>query len=111
MVGAWNKLLVAAGSLFPGLGNTYAALGAWDTQLTDLPISPERKANLHLPVDTTEDHGAHGIFDGRAGGLFDPSFLRSLPDIVRTFVKAVRQTTRAKSQRYSRSLALEKMDD
>ena len=37
VVGAWNKLLVVAGSLFPGLGNTYAALGAWDTQLTDLP--------------------------------------------------------------------------
>ena len=74
VVGAWNKLLVAAGSLFPGIGNTYAALGAWDTQLTELPISPERKANLHLPVDTTEDHGAHGIFDNRAGGLFDPSF-------------------------------------
>ena len=37
VVGAWNKLLVVAGSLFPGLGNTYAASGAWDTQLTDLP--------------------------------------------------------------------------
>ena len=61
--------------LFPGLGNTYAALGALETQLTDLPPSPERKANLHLPVDTAEDHGAHGIFDDRAGRLFDPSFL------------------------------------
>ena len=94
MVGAWNKLLVVAGSLFPGLGNNYAALGAWDTQLTDLPISPRRKANLHLPVDTTEDHGAHGIFDDRAGGLFDPSFLRSLPDVARTFWTAWGRTAR-----------------
>ena len=110
VVGAWNKLLVVAGSLFPGLGNSYAALGAWDTQLTDLPISPERKANLHLPVDTTEDHGAHGMFDDRAGGLFDPSFLRSLPDVVRTFVTALRQTAGAKSQSYSRRLELERID-
>jgi NAD(P)-dependent dehydrogenase (short-subunit alcohol dehydrogenase family) len=106
VVGAWNKLLVVAGSLFPGLGNAYAALGAWDTQLTDLAISPRRRANLHLPVDTEEDYGAHGIFDDRAGGLFDPSFLRSLPDVARTLLTALGWTARAKSERYSRSLAL-----
>ena len=105
VVGAWNKLLVVAGSLFPGLGNTYAALGAWDTQLTDLPISPGREVNLHLPVDTAEDYGAHGIFDDRAGGLLDPSFLRSLPDVARTFWAACGRTARAKTRRYSRSVA------
>ena len=110
VVGAWNKVLVVAGSMFPGLGNTYAALGAWDTQLTDLPLSPERKANLHLPVDTAEDHGAHGIFDDRAGGLFDPSFLRSLPDVARTFWAACGRTARAKGRRYSRGLALKAVD-
>ena len=110
VVGAWNKLLVVAGSLFPGLGNNYASLGAWDTQLTDIPISPGRKANLHLPVDTTEDHGAHGIFDDRAGGLFDPSFLRSLPDVARTFRAACGRTVRAKGRRYSRALALRAVD-
>ena len=102
VVGAWNKLLVVAGSLFPGLGNNYAALGAWDTQLTEIPISPERKANLHLPVDTTTDHGAHGIFDDRAGGALDPSFLRSLPNVARTFWTALGWTAQAKSRRYSR---------
>ena len=110
VVGGWNKLLVVAGSLFPGLGNNYASLGAWDTQLTDIPISPGRKANLHLPVDTTEDHGAHGIFDDRAGGLFDPSFLRSLPDVARTLRAACAQTMRAKGRRYSRVLALKAVD-
>lgn len=106
VVGAWNKLLVVAGSLFPGLGNNYAALGAWDTQLTEIPISPERKANLHLPVDTTTDHGAHGIFDDRAGGALDPSFLRSLPNVARTFWTALGWTAQAKSRRYSRIMAL-----
>jgi short chain dehydrogenase len=107
VVGTWNKLLVAAGSLFPGLGNNYAALGAWESQLTDLPLAPDRAANLHLPVDTAQDHGAHGIFDDRAGGLLDPSFLQSLGDIARTFVEALRRTLRAKSRRYSRDLLIE----
>ena len=40
VIGSWNKLLVLAGRLFPGLGNQYAAIGAWDTQLTSEPISP-----------------------------------------------------------------------
>ena len=106
VVGAWNKLLVIAGTLFPGLGNNYAALGAWDTQLTDLPLSPWRKSNLHLPVDTADDRGAHGIFDDRAGGLLDPSFLRSLPDVARTFGAALGETVRAKAKRYSRSVAI-----
>ncbi|HTT89381.1 MAG TPA: SDR family oxidoreductase [Acidimicrobiales bacterium] len=110
VVGAWNKLLVVAGSLFPGCGNAYAGLGAWDTQLTDLPLSPGRRANLHLPVDTDEDHGAHGIFDDRAGGLFDPSFLRSLPGVARTLWTALGQTARAKTERYSRGLALKAGD-
>jgi len=101
VVGAWNKLLVVAGSLFPGLGSNYAALGAWESQLTDLPISADRPVNLRLPVDTSRDHGAHGIFDDRAGGVFDPSFLRSLPGVVRTFKAALERTVRGKSRRFS----------
>lgn len=110
VVGTWNKLLVVVGSLFPGLGNNYAALGAWDSQLTDLPISPMRRPNLHLPVDTDHDHGAHGIFDDRAGGVLDPSFIRSLPDVARTFFAACGRTARAKAQRYARDRALGAVD-
>ena len=85
VVGSWNKVLVVAGSLFPGLGNQYAALGAWESQLTNIPIDPERKVNLREPVDAARDGGAHGIFDDRAGGFLDPEFLKSLPDSARTF--------------------------
>ena len=106
VVGSWNKLLVMAGSLFPGLGNSYAAFGAWESQLTDVPISPGRKANLYRPVDGDQDHGAHGMFDDRAGGLLDPSFLRSLPEIIRTFVAALRRTAQSKVRRYGRTVAL-----
>ena len=96
VVGVWNKLLVVAGRLAPGLGNQYAALGAWDTQLTDEPVSPDRPSNLRRPVDEHTDHGAHGMFDDKAGGMLDPSFLGSLPTTGGTFAKAVSATVREK---------------
>ena len=51
VIGSWNKILVLAGRMFPGLGNQYAALGAWSTQLTSEHISADRPANLYEPVD------------------------------------------------------------
>src|SRR3954470_20444913 len=42
VLGSWNKLLVAAGQVAPGFANHFAARGAWETQLTDQPLSPER---------------------------------------------------------------------
>jgi short-subunit dehydrogenase len=99
IVGAWNKVLVAAGKVLPGLGNHYAALGAWDTQLTEQTVSPDRPDNLRAPADVDEDAGAHGIFDGNAGGSLDPSFLRSLPDTGRTFVAAAFADARDRTRR------------
>jgi NAD(P)-dependent dehydrogenase (short-subunit alcohol dehydrogenase family) len=100
VVGSWNKILVVAGRLFPGLGNQYAALGAWDTQLTDEAIGPDRPDNLYKPADNEVDRGAHGIFDDKAGGFFDPSFVRSLPKTARTFAVAFGRTAREKRDTY-----------
>jgi short-subunit dehydrogenase involved in D-alanine esterification of teichoic acids len=99
VVGAWNKLLVAAGQVAPGLGNHYAALGAWDTQLTDQRIHADRPDNLRAPGDADGDAGAHGIFDARAGGSLDPSFLESLPETARTFVAAALADVRDRARR------------
>ena len=85
-------MLVFLGRLFPNLANHYAALGAWETQLTDEPVSPERPANLFHPVDEGSDRGAHGSFDDEAGGFTDPSFLGSLPVTMLTFFRAVAAT-------------------
>jgi NAD(P)-dependent dehydrogenase (short-subunit alcohol dehydrogenase family) len=101
VIGSWNKMLVAAGSLFPGLGNQYAALGAWDTQLTSQRVSPERPVNLYHPADEKRDAGAHGIFDEKAGGFFDPSFLKSLPQTAKTFTTAVSRTVADKRRRFN----------
>jgi len=90
VLGAWNKLLVAAAQVAPNLGNHYAAIGAWESQMTDEPVRADRPVDLRQPVDDDSDHGAHGGFDTRAGGVLDPSFLKSLPKTAENFVRAVR---------------------
>jgi NAD(P)-dependent dehydrogenase (short-subunit alcohol dehydrogenase family) len=108
VIGSWNKMLVVAGRLFPGLGNQYAALGAWDTQLTDKKVSPDRPVNLYKPADQVADHGAHGIFDAKAGGFLDPSFLEALPTTARTLATALARTVGEKARTY-RDLASQRM--
>ncbi len=92
IVGSWNKMLVVVASLVPGLGNQYAAIGAWGAQLTSETVSPDRPINLYEPADADTDHGAHGGFDDKAGGFLDPSFLKSMPNTVKTFVQALAHT-------------------
>jgi hypothetical protein len=99
VIGSWNKMLVAAGSILPGFGNQYAALGAWDTQLTAQPVQRDRPANLYDPVDNDRDAGAHGGFDSKAGGFTDPTFLKSLPDTAKLFTKALGRTVAEKGRR------------
>jgi len=96
IIGSWNKMLVVVASLAPGLGNQYAAIGAWGAQLTSQPVSPERPSNLYRPADADTDHGAHGSFDDKAGGFMDPSFLKSLPNTAKTFCLAVAHTAQYK---------------
>jgi hypothetical protein len=59
-LGSWNKMLVFTDTLFPGFGNQYAALAAWDGQLTGQPLQNDRPSNLHEPADSERDFGAHG---------------------------------------------------
>jgi hypothetical protein len=102
IVGSWNKILVAASKVMPGVGNQYAAIGAWDTQLSDLPAEPDERGNLWGPGDESGDQGAHGIFDERASGFMDPSFLRTLPDTGRKLGIALARTAREKAGRRRR---------
>ncbi len=89
VLGSWNKMLVAAGSLVPNVGNHYASIGAWDSQLTDEPIDPGRPANLNQPLDVDSDAGAEGGFTDRARGVADKSFIRSIPHAGLLFVRSV----------------------
>jgi short-subunit dehydrogenase len=97
VVGSWNKLLVAAASVAPSLGNHFAAIATWNAQLTDRDVRADRPVDLWEPVDRHEDHGAHGSFDDRAGGVTDPSFLKSLPKTARQLAAALSATVRESS--------------
>ncbi len=96
VIGSSNKLLVVAAKLAPGLGNEYAAIGAWESQLTPQTVSPNRPINLYAPADGDADHGAHGSFDDKAGGFMDPNFLESLPTTAKGFVQATVNKVRYK---------------
>ncbi|HEY7440666.1 MAG TPA: SDR family oxidoreductase [Acidimicrobiia bacterium] len=92
IIGAWNKMLVGVAKLSHALANNFAAISAWDGQLTGEPSSGSEEGNLHTAADATADYGAHGRFDACAHGFFDPSFLRSLPKVARQFTRAARET-------------------
>lgn len=103
VVGAWNKVVVAAGKLMPGIGNQYAALGAWETQLSEQDADPGRPVNLWEPVDAGADHGSHGIFDDEAGGSTDPRFLETMPQNVRNLAVSVAKRAREQAERLRRT--------
>jgi NAD(P)-dependent dehydrogenase (short-subunit alcohol dehydrogenase family) len=99
VIGSWNKLLILAGRMFPSLGNQYASLGAWSTQLTGQPISADCPVNLYHPADADQDHGARGRFDHMAGGFLDPSYLKTLPTTAKTFAIALTRNLAGKRRR------------
>jgi NAD(P)-dependent dehydrogenase (short-subunit alcohol dehydrogenase family) len=101
VVGSWNKMLVAIARAAPGLANQYAAIGAWESQLTSKKINPDRPSNLYEPVDAGDDHGAHGDFDHDADGFFTPSFLKTLPQMAAKFGKALSYTAKDKKHRFN----------
>jgi short-subunit dehydrogenase len=89
VLGSWNKMLVAGARAMPGVGNQFAAMGAWEEQLADRPVQDGRRPNLFAPADQFDDFGAHGTFDDRAGGFWTPSFLVTLPHAARELGRAV----------------------
>jgi short-subunit dehydrogenase len=105
VVGSWNKLVVAVANVMPGVANHYAALGAWESQLSDITVPEDRPFNLTQPLDGASDHGSHGIFGKKAHGFVDPDFLKTLPDAAANSGKAVLKNARDKveSMRLRRS--------
>ena len=79
--------------LIPGWLDRMLGATAWDGQLTDEPLLPGRRDNLHRPVDdrTGGDHGAHGRFDRLAHANSTQLWLTSH----RTYVLAVVGATMA----------------
>ncbi len=98
IIGSWNKILVFVAQLAPGFGNQYAAIGAWESQLTSQKVSPDRPSNLYEPVDVHTDHGAKGEFADKAYGFFTPSFLKTLPQTTVKAYQAASSTIQEKTR-------------
>lgn len=105
VLGSWNKLVAAAGSLTPGVGNRFAAATAVSSQLADRPVQPDRPANLWAPADDSVDFGAHGSFENLTGGALAPAFLRTLPGSIAALVGAARAVALERVDRQRRRLS------
>jgi NAD(P)-dependent dehydrogenase (short-subunit alcohol dehydrogenase family) len=92
IVGTWNWLIVQGNKLMPGLFDHFAAKSSWEGQQVAGEHVGDRPGNLDKPLDDAPgtDHTAHGRFGDRAGGVLDPSFVRSLPGVARTVAEAAR---------------------
>ncbi len=88
IVGVWNWLLVHLNNIIPGVGDHYMARTGIRSQLTDLPICDDRPDDLFAPADNDVDHGSHGIFDDRTGGMLNRNFLAGLPGTAADFAIA-----------------------
>lgn len=103
VVGVWNWLLIQLNKVMPGVGDHYMAQTGIDSQLTDRPIRRDRPDDLFEPADDDVDHGAHGIFDHRAKGMLEPTFIASLPHTALAFATAASaRIAEVARQRWSR---------
>lgn len=80
--GVWNWMLVKLNQVMPGVGDHYMGRTGIDSQLTDIPIDPDRPDGLERPVDDDRDFGARGIFDDQTGGMLTWNFVSTLPATV-----------------------------
>jgi NAD(P)-dependent dehydrogenase (short-subunit alcohol dehydrogenase family) len=65
-VGGSTAATLLANAVVPGVLDRYLARTGFSGQQTDQPSDPDQPVNLWAPVDTEDDHGAHGTFDDRS---------------------------------------------
>ncbi|MDP8937243.1 MAG: SDR family oxidoreductase [Actinomycetota bacterium] len=90
LLGSWNRVVIAAAKLVPSVLAHYLARSAIAAQQTDQPADPSEASDLFAPLDNKRDHGAQGVFSGRAAGVLDADFLASVPQMLRDLVGAAR---------------------
>src|SRR5579884_1354822 len=70
-VGTSTVVAIVGNKVAPGFGDWYLAQQGYGAQQYDGHADPDRPNNVHEPVDTDRDFGAHGDFDSRAA-TFSP---------------------------------------
>lgn len=106
MLGAWNKLIFAGIKVAPAVLAHFTARTSASSQQTGEPLQSGRRSTLWEPVDTDEDHGAHGSFADHQGGFLNPKFLATLPKTTADLAVAAAGASRFRLQRRARSKQL-----
>jgi hypothetical protein len=83
ILGGFNKFLVVANKVAPGVIDHYVARTGIDSQQSSEPADPAAAYDLWDPVDAAggKDHGARGRFTDREGGMLTRQWLSSAPRI------------------------------
>jgi NAD(P)-dependent dehydrogenase (short-subunit alcohol dehydrogenase family) len=83
LLGGFNRFLVLANKVAPGVVDHFVARTSIEGQQTDLDADPDRPFDLWEPVDADRDHGARGIFAGDEGGLRRWDFWAGVPKMAK----------------------------
>lgn len=81
VVGGFNRFLVAANKLAPGVIDHYVARTAVDSQQSDVDADAGAPYDLWEPVDADADHGMRGLFDEKEGGVVRSGWILSTPKV------------------------------
>lgn len=65
-VGASTAIVIIGNKFFAGFGDWYLGKTGYESQMRSEPRDPNQPNNLFEPVDSTQDFGAHGVFDDRS---------------------------------------------
>ncbi|MCU1484053.1 MAG: family NAD(P)-dependent oxidoreductase [Actinomycetia bacterium] len=88
VLGGFNRALITANKVAPGVVDRYVARTAVASQQTDEP-AVDGRADLWAPVDDAGDHGPRGPFAELEGGMRNRRWLAGLPRLAVDLAAAV----------------------
>jgi NAD(P)-dependent dehydrogenase (short-subunit alcohol dehydrogenase family) len=92
IMGGFNKFLVVANKVAPGVIDHYVARTGVQSQQTDMDADPGAPFDLWQPVDGAggKDHGARGPFADEEGGMLTQQWLATVPTTLVEITRAAR---------------------
>jgi hypothetical protein len=81
VLGGFNRFLIVANKVAPGVTDHYVARTTVASQQTDIDVDPQHRDDLCEPLDDVDDYGARGTFGENEGGMLNPKWLKGIPTI------------------------------
>jgi short-subunit dehydrogenase len=91
VIGGFNRFLVLANKIAPGVIDHYVANTAVDSQQSDRPADPDARYDLWEPVDDDRDAGACGGFGDQEGGILRSRWILTTPKLAADVAVATAQ--------------------